>query len=262
VRPPMRVPLKWAQIPADWGALIDPDGDCQVVPDAAANRATILVPGTAHLLSAEVDAMNAPRIIHDITGEFEVRVRATGTSHPGGTATTTLYSPYHGAGILIWQDPENYVRLEIAADLRKGKAFPYANFELRQDGRLAVTRGYKIQDGSSYLRLERRGDEIHGAVSADGNQWTPLPPLIAHLEDRVRVGVVAVNSASRPLKAGFEGFQVTGRPETEAERDPNADRPPPPPPSPAQEGGPPPPGTSGRPDHRGIDSVSREKHPR
>jgi hypothetical protein len=254
--------MKWARKPADWGAVIDPDGDCQVVPDATANRVTILVPGTAHLLSAEIGGMNAPRILHGITGEFEVRVRATGTGHPGGEATTIQYNPYHGAGILIWQDPENYVRLEIAADLRKGKVFPYANFELREAGRLALTRGYKIQDGSSDLRLERRGDEIHGAVSADGRHWTPLPPLVAHLKDRVQVGVVAVNSASKPLKAGFEGFQVTGRPETEAESEANADRPPPPEPSPSQEVGPAPPGTSGRPDHRGMTSVSREKHPR
>ena len=205
----MQGPMKWAQKPADWGEVIDPDGDCRMLPDAIMNRITILVPGTLHLLSAEIGGMNAPRILHDITGDFEVRVRVTGTSHPGGKATTTQYNAYHGAGILLWQDPENYVRLEIAADLRKGKVFPYANFELRQAGRLAVTQGFKIQDGSSYLRLERRGDEIHGAVSSDGNHWTLLPPMIAHLEDRVKVGVVVVNSASKTLKAGFEELQVT-----------------------------------------------------
>jgi hypothetical protein len=252
-RPPTQTPMKWAQKPADWGAVIDPDGDCQVVPDASTNRVTILVPGTAHLLSAEIGGMNSPRILHDITGDFEVRVRVTGTSHPGGKATTIQYNPYHGAGILLWQGPENYVRLEIAADLRKGKVFPYANFELREAGRLAVTRGYRIEDGSSYLRLVRRGDEIHGAVGADGDHWTPLPPLVAHLKDPVQVGVVVVNSASKPLKAGFEGFQVTGQSATEADGQANADRPPPPPPSPAHEGGPAPPGTSGRPDHRGVD---------
>jgi regulation of enolase protein 1 (concanavalin A-like superfamily) len=153
--------------------------------------------------------MNAPRIVHEITGEFEVRVRVTGTSHPDGKATTNSYRPYHGAGILLWQDPENYVRLEIAADLRKGRVFPYANFELRQAGRLAVSQGHKIVDSTSYLRLERRGGEIHGAVSSDGSHWTPLPSLIANLNDHVKVGIVVVNSASKTLKAGFEELQVT-----------------------------------------------------
>ena len=61
------------------------------------------------------------RILRDITGDFDLRVRVAGTRRPGGRATTTAYSPYHGAGLIIWQDEENYVRLEIAADLQYGK---------------------------------------------------------------------------------------------------------------------------------------------
>ena len=72
-----------------------------------------------------------------------------GYGPPRGRATTTQYTPYHGAGILLWQDPENYIRLEIAADLRKGKIYPYANFELRQAGLLASSRGLKIKDGAA-----------------------------------------------------------------------------------------------------------------
>ena len=64
-------------------------------------------------------------------------------------------------------------------------------------------------DGARYLRLERRGGEIHGAVSSDGSHWTLLPSLTANLKDRVKVGVVVVNSASKTLKAGFEELQVT-----------------------------------------------------
>ena len=160
---------------------------------------------------------------------------------------TTQHNPYHGAGILLWQDSENYVRLEIAADLRKGKVFSYANFELRQAGRLAVTWGLKIVDGSRYLRLERRGNAIHGAFSPDGDHWTAFAPMIANLQDRLKVGVLAVNSASKPLKAGLEEFRVIRKPATEA----GADRPLPGPPerSPSQEVSPAPPGTSRRPDY-------------
>ncbi len=196
---------------ADWSDVIDPDGDCDVVLDRETNRATILVPGTAHLLSAELGRMNAPRILGDIQGDFEVRLKVTGTNHPGGKATTSQYAPYHGAGILLWQDPENYVRLEIAADVRKGKVFPYANFELRRAGLLAVTQGLKIEDDASYLRLERRGNEVRGAFSPDGDHWTLFPPMIVELKDRLKVGVVVVNSASKPLKAGFEEIQVTAQ---------------------------------------------------
>jgi len=260
-KPGMRRPVKpekGISRPADWSDVIDPDGDCDVVLDGKTNRATVLVPGTAHLLSAEIGRMNAPRILGDIQGDFEIRLKVTGTSHPAGRATTSQYAPYHGAGILLWQNPENYVRLEIAADLRKGKVFPYANFELRRAGLLAVSQGLKIEDDTSYLRLERRGDEVRGAFSPDSEHWTPFSPMIVDLKDRLKVGVVAVNSTSKPLKAGFEELQVTGKPRTEAEVD--ADRPRPPKRSPSPEVAPAPPGSSSRPDHRGVESVARESH--
>jgi hypothetical protein len=62
--------------------------------------------------------------------------------------------------------------------------------------------------------------------------------MIVQLGDHVKVGVVVVNSALKPLKAGFEGLQVTGIPATEAEGEANADRPPPLKPPPSQEVGP------------------------
>ena len=105
-----------------WGDAVDPDRDCKFELEPREDKVRIIVPGQTHILSAEIGRMNAPRILREIEGDFDVSVRVAGTSHPAGKATTTLYSPYHGAGLLIWQDQENYVRLEIAADLQHGKA--------------------------------------------------------------------------------------------------------------------------------------------
>ena len=192
----------------DRSRIIDPDGDCRVLPDSANDRASIRVPGVDHLLSAEIDRMNAPCILREVAGDFEVRVRVKGIGSPGSRASTTRYAPYHGAGILLWKDPGNYVRLEIAADHRKSGTYPYANFELRQDGRLASSWGLKIEDGSSYLRLRRLGDEVRAAFSPDGYHWTSFAPLNAHFPDRVEIGVVAVSSATKPLEAHFEESQL------------------------------------------------------
>jgi regulation of enolase protein 1 (concanavalin A-like superfamily) len=209
----MRAPTKQVVGLSDRSRIVDPDRDCQVLLNQATDRASILVPGVAHLLSAEIDRMNAPHVLQEVRGDFEVRVRVTGTESPGTGVSTTRYAPYHGAGILLWKDPGNYVRLEIAADVRKGKVHPYANFELRQDGQLASSWGLKIEDGSSYLRLRRMGGEVHGAFSPDGHRWTSFAPLIAELPDRLEVGIVAVNSSTRPLEAEFEEFQLVTNPE-------------------------------------------------
>lgn len=130
--------------PTLWGELVNPDRDCKTALDREGRRATITVPGTPHLLSAEIGRMNAPRLLRDVRGDFAARVRVRGTGRPSGAPTAAEYYPFHGAGLLLWQDPGNYVRLEIATELRGGRPFSYANFEMRRDGELAMTRG--VQD--------------------------------------------------------------------------------------------------------------------
>ena len=197
----------------NWGDAVDPDGDCKFELEPRENRVRIIVPGKTHILSAEIGRVNAPRILRDVEGDFDVSVRVAGTSHPGGKATTTVYPPYHGAGLLIWQDQENYVRLEIAADLQHGKARPYVNFEHRKDGALATSSGIMNTDGSNHLRLKRRGAEIYASFGPDGVRWTSFSPLTAKLNDRLNVGVAAINSSTKPFTAEFEGFDVLEREE-------------------------------------------------
>ncbi|HEX3450156.1 MAG TPA: DUF1349 domain-containing protein, partial [Isosphaeraceae bacterium] len=196
-----------------WGDAVDPDGDCKFELDPPEDKVRIIVPGKTHILSAEIGRVNAPRILRDIKGDFDVSVRVAGTDHAGGKATTTLYSPYHGAGLLIWQDPKNYVRLEIATDLQHGKPRPYVNFEYRKEGVLAATSGMKNGDNSNHLRLSRRGDEINASFGPDGVRWTSFPTLTAKLNDRLKVGVAAINSSTKPLTAELEGLEVSRRPE-------------------------------------------------
>ena len=200
-----------AAVKENWGDAVDPDSDCKFELEPREHRVRIIVPGNTHILSAEIGRVNAPRILRDIKGDFDVSVRVAGTTHPGGKATTTVYPPYHGAGLLIWQDQENYVRLEIASDIQHGKARPYVNFEHRKAGALATSSGIANSDGSNHLRLKRRGAEIFASFGPDGVRWTSFSPLNARLNDRLNVGVVAINSSTKPFTAEFEGFDVLER---------------------------------------------------
>jgi serine/threonine protein kinase len=191
-----------------WGYWVDPDGDCQSEVDPRHSKVTFVVPGKAHLLSAEIGRMNAPRMLREIKGDFDVSARVASISQSGGKATTTIYAPFHGAGILVWQDSRNYVRLEIASDLLHGKTRPYVNFEYRKEGALAASSGKLNSDRSNQLRLRRRGDEISAAYSPDGAHWTSFAPLSARLNSRLEVGIVAINSSTKPLTAELEGLRV------------------------------------------------------
>ena len=194
-----------------WGDVVDPDRDCKFELEPREDKVRITVPGRTHILSAEIGRTNAPRILRELEGDFDVTVRVAGSSHPAGKPTTTVYPPYHGAGLLIWQDQDNYVRLEIAADIQHGKARPYVNFELRKDGALAASSGIANPDGSNHLRLKRRGAEIYASFGPDGVRWTSFSPVTAHLKDRLSVGVAAINSSTKPFTAEFEAFDVVER---------------------------------------------------
>jgi regulation of enolase protein 1 (concanavalin A-like superfamily) len=192
-----------------WGRVFDPSGDCEVSLDLERNRLKITVPGTPHVLSAEDPTlpMNAPRVVRRIRGDFTAEVHVLGRLEPGWSKTT-YYDPYHGAGLIVWQDPSNYLRLERAVGYIRGRSHPYLNFELREGGRLAMSHGITTEDRPLFLKLGRQGPEFSAWCSRDGRRWVQVDRVEATLNERVEVGVVAVNSAARTLSAELEQLNV------------------------------------------------------
>jgi regulation of enolase protein 1 (concanavalin A-like superfamily) len=192
-----------------WGHVLDPSRDCDVSLDAERDRLRITVPGTPHVLSAEDPElpMNAPRVVRRVRGDFTAGVRVLGRLEPG-RSRTTHYDPFHGAGLIVWQDPSNYLRLERAVGSIKGRPHPYVNYELREGGRLALSHGITVEDRPLFLKLRRQGRAFSAWYSRDGRRWVELASVEATLGERVQVGVVAVNSSARTLAAELEGFSV------------------------------------------------------
>jgi regulation of enolase protein 1 (concanavalin A-like superfamily) len=192
-----------------WGRVMDPWRDCDVSLDRGNERLNIQVPGTPHVLSAEVPQlpMNAPRVLRRVRGDFTADVHVLGRLEPGRTRTTH-YDPYHGAGLIVWQDPSNYLRLERAVGFINGRRHPYINYELHAGGLLAVTRGFTIEDGPLWLKLRRQGAAYSAWCSYDGRRWFALRRIDATFADRVEVGVVAVNSAEQTLSAELEMLNI------------------------------------------------------
>jgi regulation of enolase protein 1 (concanavalin A-like superfamily) len=212
-RTPALVPdPKPLQTMPGWGAAYDPDGDCQIQKEG--DRVTINVPGTprGHGLSVEAAdrQVNSPRILRDVDGDFVVSVKVVGSVKPGGGQSGGSFLPYHGAGILLWQDSNNYVRLERAAILRGTQVISYVNFEQRRNGRMIDSRGQAIPDAPTILRLERQGSQLFASISPDGERWTPLPPMAITSTPSWKVGVAAVSNTKNPFPAEFEGLVVTG----------------------------------------------------
>lgn len=189
-----------------WGTVVDPDGDC--IFDAEDGSVAIQIPSTPHGLSVEIHRMNAPRLVQEVDGDFALEVSLGGNFIPGA-ATVPGRAGYKGAGLLVMQDNQNYIRLERAALRRNGNTRHYVNFELRRHGQLmrfGSSDDFPIDpDASCRLRLERVGDEIRGAVS-QGDGWQSLTPKESKLNQNLRVGILAVNASGSVFNPRFSDF--------------------------------------------------------
>jgi regulation of enolase protein 1 (concanavalin A-like superfamily) len=197
-----------------WGAVVDPDRDCNI---QWANEDLFLgVPVNAHDLSVEQQKMNSPRVLREVEGDFIAQVKVVGEFGPDKSPVKDRVS-FQGAGLLLMKDDQTYVRLEhgVSFDPKSGQTFTYPSLELREDGS-AVRLGHSDticleKQQMAFLRLERHGDKILGAVSPDGNKWLSLNPMTVTVPKKLRIGVAAVNTAGIPFVPRFSSLEVFQR---------------------------------------------------
>lgn len=193
-----------------WGKVMDPDGDSDF--SLEGGKLKVSIPGTVHGLAVERGNMSAPRVLQEVNGDFVAQVNVSGAFPPGTTSLVSGRRAFQGAGLVLWQDSNNYVRLERAQLVVQEQTMSYASFELRRNGqfeRAGNASEHPLQGNATSLRLERHGDKISASVSSDGVQWTSLEPMVAKLTKTARVGVVAGHNTSTPLTVEFEGFKLT-----------------------------------------------------
>jgi regulation of enolase protein 1 (concanavalin A-like superfamily) len=210
---PVKKDPKQSLLEKYWGAPIDPDGDCKFRPERI--RLRIVVPGKPHTMAAELGQTNAPRVLREVEGDFRVEVKVLGAFNGDARCLVAKRWAFNGAGLLLWQDAKNYIRLERARiHYPSGQWRCYPNWEMRRDGKVARAGG--VKDGTLddpkplFLRLSRKGNTITGAYSEDGKKWQELPAIQADFGKKVRVGVVALQNTPSSYEATFEGLSFVG----------------------------------------------------
>jgi len=196
-----------------WGTVTDPDGDCKVMGDQ--RKLTVTVPATNHNLHP-VRGTNAPRVLREVEGDFTATVKVTGTFKPGVKATAGLSStPMNFGGLLLWDGDKNYLRLERNAGWGKDqKLMCFApGFEYWKDGKIK-TYNKRIEAAdffkgkSTWLKLERKKDNVTAHYSHDGKEWTEAMQAAVEFPKKVQIGVAAVNSSDAPFTVEFEELKV------------------------------------------------------
>lgn len=191
-----------------WGQLIDLDGDCTVKAD---NERVLFTVIGWHDLSDDLPK-NAPRILQEVEGDFVVFVKVGGAFKPVGPSTLANRRPYNGAGLLIWQDDKNYIRLERAAVEVNGQTPEYLNFQQHTDGAVRMARiELGLKPEPVHIRLERRNGRLHAAASYDSRLWNGYLPVDVRLPGKLQVGIAAISTSSTVFTPEFEEFEVYRR---------------------------------------------------
>lgn len=191
-----------------WGSVVDPGGDCTIAP-AGKSTLSIQVPGTLHDLNADIGRFNAPRVVRDIGGDFTAIVKVDGTFKPAVNGTSKTSVPVNAGGLFIWRDADNYIRLERMAMNRKGKVTTAVLFEEREGGHRGAVHNKVIPaEGSVYLRLQRKGNQITASISDDGQVFEALRPIDTQWPSKLKLGLAAINTSAEPMTVQFSGISV------------------------------------------------------
>lgn len=195
---------------APWGEPVDPDGDCTIeIKDGAL---TLSIPATVHdLWVGRTDPgqrFNAPRVWQPVEGDFVAQVKVTADWVPKKKNDAIN----NGAGLVVWESEDEFIRRERHAFMSQGaprcfKTPLYFRGTTRLDEKqLTEANYYKGQ--STWLRVERKGQEVKTAISHDGKKWIDTGALKTTFPKRVFVGVHAFNISPIPFEARFEDYSL------------------------------------------------------
>jgi regulation of enolase protein 1 (concanavalin A-like superfamily) len=160
---------------------------------------------------------NAPMALIDVEGDFLATVEVAGEISPGSTLPkdrqgNNVGFTFQGAGLVLYQDNKNFVRLERTAGVSLAKLTPIhkALFEVVKDGRqVNADVYYPLPEGKVTLVLVRRKGRVQCMFgSATGSAGAMGPPVELDLPRKVQIGLTAGNISAKPFTAMFENFAL------------------------------------------------------
>jgi regulation of enolase protein 1 (concanavalin A-like superfamily) len=183
--------------------------DCRFQSDA--NWLVVQIPGSLHVLSPELGTLNAPRMLTPARGDFTAQVTVPGRILSGTEPLKGLPFTFQGAGLLVWQDQSNYLRLERTSfyDMIERKKIHRVLVESCREGKTGNT-FRDTREGDITLKVERKGSEVKCLYTPDGRNWLEVKRQNVTFPADVQVGVSASNASPKPFKARFEDFALSG----------------------------------------------------
>jgi S1-C subfamily serine protease len=183
-----------------------------------AGGTTIELPGGTPLVNApQAKLFTAPGALVQVQGEFVAVVEVTNDFDPGGQ-TVSLPSgrrfpfTFQGAGLLLWQDEKNFIRLERCKGSDGSVSLIHRVLvEIYKDGReVGLYYSKPIPEKPVVLAARRKGTTVQLLFGEPPDKMTIFRELALDFNPSILVGVSASNLSRQPLTAKFDKFTLQG----------------------------------------------------
>jgi regulation of enolase protein 1 (concanavalin A-like superfamily) len=181
----------------DW-AWIDPNNDATYSLTAHSGFLRLTVPEENDL--AGVANYDAPRLLVPQNGNFTIE-------------TLVEFDPqetYQGAGLLVWQDQDTFLRLEFGFGGMGGEE-KNAVFVKQEEGGLSLVGSIDLPATlkSIELRLQRDGNQFTAWYRQAGGTWQEIGAAELNLNATVDIGITQVTQyTSSEISADFDYFKI------------------------------------------------------
>jgi regulation of enolase protein 1 (concanavalin A-like superfamily) len=186
---------------SDWNdkwTWIDPNDDVTYSFSAHNGFLKLTVPGDNDL--AGVANYDAPRLLVPQSGDFTIE-------------TLVEYDPqetYQGAGLLIWQDENTFLRLEFGFG-GMGGIEKNAVFVKQEEGALGLVGSIDLSATINRieLRLQRTGDQFSAWYRESSGTWHEIGSTELNLESIVNIGITQITQyTTSEISADFDYFKL------------------------------------------------------
>ena len=112
--------------------------------------------------------------------------------------------------MLIWLDDKNFLILDLAAEGAVVAPFVWA--ERFEDGKAVSQKLSRLSgDGDTWLRIVRKEDKLTLSFSDDGDKWTEAHTEDVKLPEKLKVGVLAINTTTTEFVPTLEAFKLQNK---------------------------------------------------
>jgi regulation of enolase protein 1 (concanavalin A-like superfamily) len=174
---------------------IDPNDDCNYSLTENPGFLRISVPVGGNDLYHYTNR-DAPRVLQSIDENFVVETKLI----------CDPQSDAQGAGILVWQDTDNYLRLDRIKHMITRQVVDVSG---EKEDTWYYFAESPYSSTTTYLRLERFGSIFTSEYSSDGSTWEFLTNVTFAFSKPISIGLFIINQyQDYPIYADFDYFRI------------------------------------------------------